>query len=367
MRPAPTQRRLRRAALALAALGLLGFAVAASGLIPLKASSGHWPITEWLLRFGMKRSVATHSLPLKAPANLTSPALIRKGASYYDLGCRSCHGAPESPQPPIAARLLPAPPKLGERIRESDAEKLFYVVKHGMKFTGMPAWPAADRDDEVWAVVAFLLKYPALDAAGYAELAGHAERRLATQEGAAIPPVVAQACVACHGRDGLGRGSAAMPRLAGQRAPYLEAALEAYATGRRHSGMMAQAAAALSPEERREAARYYAGLPPGSAAIAPIEPASAARGRPLAHEGLPAERIPACVECHGAAAPRGRPEYPSLAGQPAGYLRQQLALLREDHRGGGPHAHLMQPIASRLTPEQAHDLAEYFASLTPER
>lgn len=370
MKTAQKKRWLLRGALALAGLGLLGFIIAASGVIPLKASSGHWPITEWVLRFGMDRSIATHSLPLKAPENLTAPSLIRKGAAYYDFGCRSCHGAPDIPQPPIAAHMLPQPPKLGERIRDSDAEKLFYVIKHGMKFTGMPAWPAAERDDEVWAVVAFLLKYRDLNATSYAHLAGLTEQRLARENAATIPPIVAQSCVSCHGIDGLGRGGAAMPRLAGQRVEYLHSTLLAFATGRRHSGMMSPAAAALSAEDRQQAAHYYAHLapPPASASTAPAAPPAAiARGRQIAQEGIRGERVPVCVECHGASAPRGKPEYPSLAGQPADYLRQQLALMKEDHRGGGTHAHLMQPIASRLTEEQAHDLAEYFASLTPER
>lgn len=367
MKTSPRKRWLLRGALALAGLGLVGFVVAASGIIPLKASSGHWRITEWILRFGMERSIATHSLPIKAPENLTSPALIRKGAAYYDLGCRSCHGAPDIPQPPIAARMLPQPPKLGERIRESDAEKLFYVVKHGMKFTGMPAWPAAERDDEVWAVVAFLLKYRELDATSYGNLAGHSEQRKAREHAATVPPIVAQSCVSCHGIDGLGRGHAEMPRLAGQRFEYLDSALIAFATGRRHSGMMAPAAASLSAEDRRQAAQYYAGLPPAAASPLNPQPEAIARGRQLANGGLRDRRVPACIECHGASAPRGKPEYPALAGQPADYLSQQLTLMKEDHRGGGSHSHLMQPIASRLTAEQIRDLAEYFASLTAER
>ena len=68
-------------------------------------------------------------------------------------------------------------------------------------------------------------------------------------------------------------------------------------------------------------------------------------------------------QCHG---PRGhevKAAYPSLAGQPADYLRLQLQLFKDDRRGGSAYAHLMQPVASRLTPEQMRDVALYFESL----
>ena len=140
-----------------AALG--GFLFAASGIMPIKASSGHWPITAWLLNFTMRRSVITHSLGMNAP-KLDDAALVAKGATHYEFGCRPCHGGPHLPQPVIAGHMTPHPPHLPPEIPKWQPEELFYIVKHGVKFTGMPAWPAQQRDDEVWAVVAFLLKIP---------------------------------------------------------------------------------------------------------------------------------------------------------------------------------------------------------------
>lgn len=369
------KRWLVRAAVIGTALALLGFVVAASGVIPIKASSGHWAVTEWLLRFGMKRSVALHSLTVEVPDNLADPALVAKGAGHYEIGCRSCHGEPGLPLPRIASRMLPMPPELGPRIRESDPKKLFYVVKHGLKFTGMPAWPSPQRDDEVWAMVAFLLQYPQLDAATYRRLAGRDEAAIVPGAELALgsrAPQAVQSCVRCHGQDGRGRGNDTLPRLAGQRAEYLERALEAYVAGRRHSGMMEPVATGLTREAAGELARYYADLPAvtekrGAAAksVAGDETAIE-RGRLIATEGLRDQRVPACLECHGPSARRGKPAYPLLAGQPAKYLESQLTLFRENRRGGSDHAHLMQPIASRLKPQQAQDVARYFASLAPD-
>jgi cytochrome c553 len=366
------KRRLWRMVLIGGLVALAGFVVAATGIVPLKASSGHWAITQWVLRFGMKRSIATHSLAIKVPDNLSDRSLVLKGAGYYEIGCRSCHGSPGLTPPRIAARMLPLPPALGPRIRESNPKKLFYVVKHGMKFTGMPAWPSTQRDDEVWAMVAFLLQYPALDAAAYRRLIGAEESHAASADAFPLPPsppsAIVQSCANCHGHDGRGRANDLMPTLAGQREPYLRAALEAYAAGHRHSGMMEPVAGALTPDAIAQAAGYFSRLRSAKPSARDPETVPAEvrrRGELIATEGIRAQRIPACIECHGPGARRGKPEYPRLAGQPAAYLELQLTLFREGRRGGSDHAHLMKPVANRLKPEQARDVAGYFSSLDP--
>jgi cytochrome c553 len=273
--------------------------------------------------------------------------------------------------PRVATHMLPKPPELVPRIRESDPKKLFYVVKHGMKFTGMPAWPSPHRDDEVWAVIAFLLQYPELNATQYSQLSGRGERG-ADPHGSAIPrtlprPPLVESCATCHGSDGRGRGNALIPSLAGQRRPYLRKALESYASGRRHSGMMEPVAAGLTREHVDQVSDYYSRLPRAANAATAIAPEMSdmiRRGELIASEGIRSQRVPACLECHASDGRRGKPEYPLLAGQPAAYLELQLTLFHEGRRGGSDHAHLMLPVASRLKPEQMRDVAAYFTSRT---
>jgi len=143
-----------------------GFVVSASGIVPIKASSGHFAITEWFLQFSKERSVSTHTLGEQL-SGLDDPALVALGAAHYESGCRPCHGAPGRPQPTVPAAMLPPPPDLTRRVLSWQPEELAYIVKHGIKFTGMPAWPAQQRDDEVRAVVAFLMLLPELDAEKY--------------------------------------------------------------------------------------------------------------------------------------------------------------------------------------------------------
>lgn len=345
--------------LALAAASAL---VAVSGVVPVKASAGHWRVTERLLLFSMRRSIWTHSLFIETP-ELGDPALVLKGAGHFETSCRACHGSPGSTQSRIARGMLPRPPELPSRIVGRRPRELFYVIKHGVKLTGMPAWPSQRRDDEVWAMVAFLRRLPELDEAAYRRLVHGEEAPAAPKRTVAstqeIPTAVTQTCARCHGGDGLGRGSSAFPKLAGQRRDYLQNALEAYAGGARHSGIMEPIAAGLSTAAIRGLAAYYSSLPAPAASPRGRDPAIE-RGRAIAGGAAPGRRVPSCLECHG---PGGKPAYPSLSGQPAGYLRLQLELFKDGRRGGSSYAHLMEPVVARLTPGQIEDAALFFESL----
>lgn len=365
------KRRLFKISVLLAGLGAVGFLIVASGIISIKASSGHWPITAWFLHFAMQRSVATHSLGVEPPV-LTEPRLIMKGAGHYESGCRPCHGSPHRRPPKIVQSMTPPPPYLPPRIATWKPKELFYIVKHGVKFTGMPAWPTQQRDDEVWAVVAFLLAFPKLDSEQYNQLAngaismsGEASPRPGLPEPKqALREIIAN-CARCHGVNGGGRGLGAFPKLAGQRPEYLLGALQAFARGKRHSGIMQPIAVELSRETVHELAHYYGNLP-ASASKPPLQETSTAvkRGEAIAHQGLPGQRVPSCADCHGPSATRRNPAYPVLAGQYADYLVLQLELFKKKHRGGSAYAHLMHAVVSQLTVEQMRDVAQYYESLS---
>ncbi|HYD49335.1 MAG TPA: c-type cytochrome [Terriglobales bacterium] len=359
------RRWLRWGLLLLPAVGVGGLLVAASGVIPIEASSGHWAITDWFLHFAMRRSVITHTLGSDPPA-LSEPWLVLKGAGHYEIGCRPCHGSPGLPQPRVARAMTPHAPDLTKAVTEWQPQQLFYIVKHGVKFTGMPAWPSQQRDDEVRAVVAFLLELPQLDRDKYRRLVHGDEvaARAAAPIADLVPPsavrVAAERCDLCHGGDGNGRGNAAFPKLAGQRRDYLYRALEAYAGDRRHSGMMQPIAAGLSTEEREQLADFYSRLP--ASAVAGGDAAAIERGRAIARDGIASQGVPSCADCHGPGEHRRNPAYPNLAGQYADYLVLQLQLFQSRQRGGSAYAHLMERTASRLEAQQIRDVAQYYAA-----
>lgn len=346
-------------------LSLAGALFAWSGLYSVAASRGHWPVTDWILAFGMRQSVETHSIGLSAPP-LDDPDLIRLGAGHFYGGCAYCHGAPGTPISPIARQMLPSPPELSKAAPHWSSAELFWIVKHGIKYTGMPSWVAIERDDEVWAVVAFLRRLPGLDAAQYRELALGAVR-IPAQSGRNIAAAesaydAVAACARCHGADEHGPISRLVPRLHGQSVAYLTQALQAYARGQRLSGIMQPVASALEPDEIGKVAAYYAGLTLRARDQQAESDQSVDAGRVLALRGVPETGIPPCVACHGQQA---LATYPRLAGQNAAYMIGQLRLWQRGADALSDHAAIMVPIARRLSEQQIKDVSAYFAALDP--
>jgi len=351
--------------LAVLAFGALLFA--ASGLYSVAASRGHFAVTRWMLEFGMRRSVATHSLGISTP-QLDDADLIRLGAGHFYGGCAPCHGAPGERRNPIVANMLPPPPSLARAAPTWSTSELFWIVRNGLKYTGMPAWPEYRRDDEVWAVVAFLRKLPTMEAPEYRALAtGHAQSQHRTaQELARLgsDQAAASACVRCHGDEETEPTSRLVPKLAGQSERYLAMALRQYADGSRPSGIMRPLAAELDADAIAHLSRYYSRLPIRGGAFQTAEASSGEirRGREIAHHGVAASGIPPCLACHSGTAPT----FPKLTGQYAAYSVGQLHLFRAGIRQGTTYAAIMAPIARRLTDRQIIDVAAYFESLTPE-
>jgi cytochrome c553 len=297
--------------------GIVALVVILSGAFDVAATAGHSAPVAFLLHFTMERSVAARA-PRLRPPDLNDPALILRGATHYATGCAPCHGAPGELASPIARQMTPVPPGLYDAARDFTPNGLFWIVKHGVKMTAMPAWPAQGRDDELWAMVAFLRHLPTLKTADYTKLAG-----LAGGPGfldAGIDHAASQAfdpapCSRCHGARGEGRNGA-FPRLAGLDTAYLINALRAFRDGSRPSGFMQPIAARLTDAQIAAAVKYFAGLP------APPVPATAT-GSSAAQK---------CMSCHAPADGTRRPGVPDLAGQPADYLATQLKLLASGER-----------------------------------
>jgi cytochrome c553 len=354
---------LRSAVVLLAIASVGGFLAMWAGVYSVAASRGHWPGFELLLKFGMRSSVRTHALLIDVP-RLDQPERLRRGAGHFQQGCAPCHGSPTGPSELVARGMLPPPSDLKDLVPTWNTKELFWIAKNGLKYTGMPAWPAQERDDEVWDMVAFLRELPGMTSARYRELAGFA----AGEEPSRTPDEARlAACAHCHGDDGRGRGTTAFPRLDIQSASYLLDQLQSYSYGKRASGFMQAAAAELSVREMTWLAEHYAKAPPAAAAAPagmatlPLEADSLRRqGEALFRHGAPEQGVPACAACHGPG-PRER-HYPALLGQYAAHTRTQLELFKQNKRTATEAARLMTTIAGRMTDEQVRAVAAYLAA-----
>jgi cytochrome c553 len=352
-------------------IGLLACLVAAvagalliawTGLYSLAASHGHPGWMTSFLEFGKRRSIIANTRDLNVP-DLDDPNLIRLGAAHFDAGCAVCHGAPGRPVTPVFEAMLPVPPPLSERAQDWSPEELHWVVRHGLQFTGMPGWSGEDRDDEVWAMVAFLRALSDLTPAAYGQLAaGNAPQETADVDalvtaGPASLPMAA--CAKCHGSESAPPTSDLVPILSGQSPAALEIALNDYRSGARESGFMEPVAGQLSEDRIGAIAAYLSSRESlAYAGTEATDPDAIARGRELARRG-DGDRLAACDSCHGGSA---RADYPRLNGQSAVYIRAQLQLWKEGGRAVTPHGRLMAEITDDLSEGQITDIAAYYAS-----
>ena len=173
----------------------------------------------------------------------------------------------------------------------------------------------------------------------------------------------APACSACHGERGEGQPAAAYPRLAGLDSGYLVGQLEAFAQGSRDSETMGPIAKALSPDERRAVATFYAGLD-AAKVEEPKKPdeKTVEIGRSLADRGDWSKGLPGCGACHGGAGQGVGKTFPKLAGQSAEYITSQFKAWKDGKRTGDP-LHLMTGIARKLNDDQVAAVAAYYANL----
>lgn len=350
-----------------AGLTLLALMIAYSGIYNIAASAGHPAWMERFLQLGKERSVKFNSRSVKPPKQ-DSADLVPLGAAHFQGTCATCHGAPGQPVNPVFGHMLPSPPDLQKHAHHWTREQLFWIARHGIQFTGMPAWSGAGRDDEVWAVVAFLEALPSMSETEYRRYAGGHSETQGYSAGAFVsqgrPRLDLTACSRCHDTAGAAPPSPYVPHIGGQNEAYLRRALHEYRDDSRQSGFMEPVADDLDDEQIDRLAAYYASLPPSPRQPPrPSSPQLREQGRQLAEQGDRARKVPACLSCHGA---NGRSDYPRLAGQSEQYIRRQLQVWRRGGRHKTPHGAMMSVVAKRLTDQQVEAAASFFAGRPPQ-
>lgn len=149
-----------------------------SGAYPMGADVPHNKLTYWLLETLREQSIKKASGSVSVPP-LDDPGLLLSGGADYNDMCVSCHLKPGKEQSDMSIGLYPKPPNLSKTSIEhghdhpdqTDAEQTarrqFWIIKHGIRASGMPAWGPTHDDDRIWAMVAFLQKLPELNPEQY--------------------------------------------------------------------------------------------------------------------------------------------------------------------------------------------------------
>ena len=170
--------RLRTLAIAASLLLVLGGTAAALvvhlGLYDISASDQHTAPVYRLLDYAMRRSVMARTGEGAAP-DLLDAQRVRRGAAHYREHCVQCHGAPGVAPDALALGMTPAPANLVATARLWKPAEMFWVVKHGVKMSGMPAWQYRMTDDEIWDTIAFVTATVHMTPREYAAMTRQAE------------------------------------------------------------------------------------------------------------------------------------------------------------------------------------------------
>jgi mono/diheme cytochrome c family protein len=157
---------------------VVGVVAVYSGLLNVSADTPHSQLAYRMIETARERSIDRQIRDLTVPANLDDAERIRRGAGNYAAMCVECHLAPGKTDSEIRMGLYPKPPNLTQpdETTAAMAARHFWVIKHGIKASAMPAWSKGGIEDEaIWDIVAFLRRMPALSPSQYVALVESSE------------------------------------------------------------------------------------------------------------------------------------------------------------------------------------------------
>jgi len=143
-----------------------------SGTYNIAATVPHSELATWVFNTAKISSIRKHSEGIKEPS-LEGEGLLREGFEHYDNMCVGCHGAPGIDP---AEGFNPSPPDLAKVVEVLRPAEIFWVIKNGIKMTGMPESGSTRSDDDIWGIVAFIEGLPNLSKEQYQQMRTEASK-----------------------------------------------------------------------------------------------------------------------------------------------------------------------------------------------
>jgi mono/diheme cytochrome c family protein len=141
--------------LTLALLLLAALMVTRLGLMPVSADGTHSRLEAWIMPVVLHASIVRHASGETNPAPLNEDNL-KAGVDTYKAMCARCHSTPEGESSVYGQSFYPPAPQLPKGMSQYTDSQLFWLIKHGIRNTGMPAWGSMLSDEEIWQIVSLL-------------------------------------------------------------------------------------------------------------------------------------------------------------------------------------------------------------------
>ena len=152
---------------ALAVAGAAAFVY--SGAFSVAATDPHWSATYWVMERTRMRAIQARAAGITPPVGYDEQAKVVSAIGHFSEHCVICHGGPGARRNEAMDGMYPPPPSLTNVARRYTPGELFWILKNGIKMSGMPSM-TSDGDDMLWATVAVLQKLPGLSDEDYNDL-----------------------------------------------------------------------------------------------------------------------------------------------------------------------------------------------------
>jgi len=143
----------------IAAMVVIGLGIIFFGLYDVSASKPEGALRQWAFSTARDNSVERRAKGIVAPP-LNDSAQIQTGYLHYSKMCVTCHGAPGIQPSEIGQGLNPPAPDLSEAVSDLSDAELYWILKNGIRMTGMPAFGKTHNEDALWAMVSFVRLLP---------------------------------------------------------------------------------------------------------------------------------------------------------------------------------------------------------------
>lgn len=153
---------------------LVGIVVVKSGAYNVAATKPHQAMTKSVLSTMMDNSVRHHASDIEL-STVFKDSDLGAGFEHYQAMCVACHGAPGIEKSEIGKGLNPAPPDLATSTPDLSSQEVFWILKNGIKMTGMPAFGPTHDDENLWNLTAFVMRLSAMTPDQYRAMAKDAD------------------------------------------------------------------------------------------------------------------------------------------------------------------------------------------------
>lgn len=140
-------------ALVVAAAGVSYYVM--KGFVNTRADQPPSALESKIAMSAMDASADRNAPDQKNPVAATEENLVA-GAKLYNDNCAGCHGVPSNSNTQFGGAFYPPVPQFFKDAPDMPDNENFYVIRHGVRWTGMPAWNKTLSDQQIWQITTFL-------------------------------------------------------------------------------------------------------------------------------------------------------------------------------------------------------------------